>query len=185
MRDVGVRDTMNRGASAERIRRAFFAELGKLQLSVVTMDALAAKSESEAIRRVFQRLGQADREVYLIRGVGIVNLHVRSESPGWWNVLKSVKDDLDWLRRDLKFTCYYVLLVGTGDHAVANGYIFSEFAYPPFKQPPGEEATKYSINERQNLDRSKAFLSVERVAAALASHRKPTKERSTGEPTAL
>ncbi len=176
---------MNHGASDERIRRAFFDELGRIGLSVVTMDTLAAESESEAVRRVFQRLGQADREVYLIRGVGIINLHIRSESPGWWNILRSVKDDLDWLHRDLKFNCYYVLLVGTGDHAVANGYIFSEFAYPPFKRKPAAEATKYSINERPNLDRSKALASMEKVAATVASYRKPTIEQSTDEPRAL
>jgi len=176
---------MNHGAADERIRRAFFDELGKVGLSVVTMDTLAAESECEAVRRVFRRLGQADREVYLIRGVGIVNLHIRSESPGWWNILRSVKDDLDWLHRDLKFNCYYVLLVGTGDHAVANGYIFSDFAYPPFKRKPAAEATKYSINERPNLDRSKALVSVEKVAAMLASYRKPIKEQSTDEPHAL
>jgi hypothetical protein len=172
MLDVRARNSMTRGTADERIRRAFFDELGKLGLSVVTMDALATESDSEAVRRVFQRLGQADREVYLVRGVGIVNLHIRSESPGWWNILKSVKDDLDWLRRDLKFACYYVLLAGTGDHAVANGYIFSEFAYPPFKRKPAAEATKYSINERPNLDRSKALPSVEEVAKVLASYRK-------------
>lgn len=178
-------ERMNRGAADERIRRAFFDEVGKLGLSVATMDSLAAKSDNKAVRQVFERLGHADREVYLIRGVGIVNLHIRSESPGWWNILKSVKDDLDWLRRDLKFNCYYVLLVGTGDHAVANGYIFSEFAYPPFKRKPTAEATKYSINEGPNLDRSKAILSVEGVAKALATYRKQAKDESTGEPPAL
>lgn len=176
---------MSRSAGANRIKKAFFDEIGKLGLSVVTMDKLAAESESDAVRRTFQRLGQADREVYLVRGVGIVNLHVRSESPGWWNVLKTVKDDLDWLRRNARIGCYYVLLVGTGNDSVANGYIFSEFAYPPFKRRPGAEATKYSINERQDLDRSKAFLSMEKVAAALASYRKPTQEKSTGELNAL
>ena len=176
---------MPRETLDERIRRAFLDELGKLGLPVVTMNALAAESDTEAVRRVFQRLGQADREVYLVRGVGIVNLHIRSESPGWWNILKSVKDDLDWLRRDLKFACFYVLLVGTADDAVANGYVFSEFAYPPFKQKPTAEATKYSINERPNLDRTKALPSVERVAKVLAGYRKQVKEQSTGEPPAL
>lgn len=176
---------MNRGAADERIYRAFFDELGKAGLSVVTMETLAAESDSEVVRRVFQRLGQADREVYLIRGVGIINLHIRSETPGWWNIYRSVKDDLDWLRRDLKVNCYYVLLVTTEDHAVANGYIFSEFACPPFKRKPAAEATKYSINEGQNLDRSKALVSVEKVAAMLASYKKPVREQSTDGPHAL
>jgi hypothetical protein len=176
---------MSRSADANRINQAFLDAVGKLGLSVVTMDKIAAESENDAVRRTFQRLGQADREVYFVRGVGIINLHVRSEPPGWWNVLKTVKDDLDWLRRELKIGCYYVLLVGRRDHFVADGYIAAEFAYPPFKRPPGVEATKYSINERQHLDRSKVFLSVEEVAAALASYRKPKEKESTGEPSAL
>ena len=149
------------------------------------MGELAAGSESQGVRRVFLRLGQADREVYLIRGVGIINLHIRSKAPGWWNILKSVKEDLDWLRKDLKYTAYYVLLVGTGDQAIANGYIFSEFAYPPFKTKPTAEATKYSINERPNLDRSKAIPSIAKVGEALASYRKPARAQPAGEKTAL
>lgn len=166
---------MVQATADEKIREAFLEELRKLDLSVVTMDALATDSNDGAIRRVFHRLGQADRRVYLIRGVGIINLHIRSKRPGWWNILKSVKDDLDWLRRYPKIASYYVLLVGSGDATVARGYVFSEFAYPPFKQKPAPEATKYSINEGPNLDRSKALPSVQKIAAELANYRKPSK----------
>jgi len=176
---------MDRSAPAKRIKQAFLDALGKLDLSVETMDKLAAESEGDKVRGIFRRLGQADREVYLVRGVGLMNLHVRSKPPGWWNVLKTVKDDLDWVRRDLKIGCYYVCLVGRPDDFVADGYIFSDFSYPPFKRPPGEEETKYSINERQHLVRSKVLPSVEKIAAALAAYRKPKEHESTGESSAF
>lgn len=172
---------MSRSATTDRIKQTFLGAIGKLGLSVATMDELAAESDNDAVRGTFRRLGQADREVYLVRGVGLINLHVRSEPPGWWNVLKSVKGDLDWLKENLNLGCYYVLLVGRSDHFVADGYIASDFNSPPFLRSPGLEATKYSINERQHLDRSKVLLSVGKVAATLAAHRKPKEQESTSE----
>ena len=120
---------------------------------------------------MFAALGQAGREVYLIRGVALVNVHVRSEPPGWWNILKTVKRDLDLMAKEFALNCIYVLLVGRSDRHVADGYIVTDFAKGPFTRPLKAEKTKYSINERQHLDKGALLLSVAKVAKVLAQYR--------------
>lgn len=130
-----------------------------------------AESSSGKIKHLFAALGQAGREVYLIRGVALINLHIRSEPPGWWNILKTVKRDLDAMAKELGVNCIYVLLIGRKDRHVADGYIVSGFDRPPFVRPPKGEETKYSINERQHLDTRTLLLSTTKIAKALASQR--------------
>jgi len=130
-----------------------------------------AASSSGKIRQLFAALGQAGREVYLIRGAALVNLHIRSEPPGWWNILKTVKRDLDAMAKEFGVNCIYVLLIGRKDRHVADGYIVTGFDKAPFVRAPKGEETKYSINERQHLDTRALLLSVAKVAKVLASHR--------------
>jgi len=108
----------------------------------------------------------------LVRGVGLINVHVRSEPPGWWNILKTVKEDLDFLRKHLRVERLFVLLVGRNDRFVADGYIATEFDEPPFLRHPGIETKKYSINEKSHLDASKKILSVEKLAKGLLGAKK-------------
>lgn len=149
------------------IRDAFLATLREKSASVESMIDLAATEPNEAARSLFLGLGQAGREIYLVRGVGIINIHIRSERPGWWNILKSVKTDLDSLADELGVKSYYVLLIGRDDHYIANGYIATDFASSPFARAPGIEKTKYSVNEKQHLDQSKLLLSVNKIANTL------------------
>jgi hypothetical protein len=158
---------MNRTAVADHIRDEFLQAVNLLGASVETMNQLAGKSNDPNLRGLFQRLGRAGRNVYFVKGIGLINIHVRSEPPGWWNILKTVKEDLDWLQNDLHIKAYYVLLIGRPDRYVANGYIASDFNFCPFVKHPGIEATKYSINEKQHLDTASILLSVERVAQEL------------------
>lgn len=131
------------------------------------MSGLASDESNPTIRGLFLALGQAGREIYLIRGVGFINVHIRSEPPGWWSILKTVKRDLDILAKEFGTKCFYVLLVGRADQHTANGYIASDFSSSPFVRPPGVEVTKYTVNEKQHLDVRKLLLSVGKVAKVL------------------
>lgn len=162
---------MSRSAKADSIRDAFLHSLKLEGVSVETMADMAAKQSNEMLRNLFFGLGRAGREVYLVRGLGFVNVHIRSESPGWWSILKTVKRDLDILAKELKIGCYFVLLVGRNDMYVADGYIVTDFKDPPFLRPPGVEVTKYTVNERSHLDATKRISSVKRVATSLAAMR--------------
>jgi hypothetical protein len=98
---------------------------------------------------------------------------VRSEPPGWWNILKTVKQDLDIIQRELGVVRFFILLIGRKDRFIADGYIITDFDKPPLVRGPGVEQTKYTINERQHLESSRKILSIERLVAALLA-RKPT-----------
>jgi hypothetical protein len=135
--------------------------------TVVTMTEIASKSPEPGVRQLFERLGQAGRDVYLLQGVGLINVHVRSTPPGWWNIQKSVKTDLDDLHEALSIDRVFVLLIGRKDQFIADGYIAADFEHPPFVRPPGEGATKYSINEKQHLNQAFMFLSLDKVAEGL------------------
>lgn len=168
---------MTSQVKAETIRKAFLDALKAQGASVRTMADLAAEMPDPKLRSICQGLGQAGREVYFVGGLGFMNIHVRSEPPGWWSILKSVKKDLAFLsgeRRKSGFNCYYILLVGRGDQHIADGYIATDFAKPPFTRLPGVEETKYTINEKQHLDQRALVLSVSRVAKALLDKREKT-----------
>lgn len=149
------------------IRNAFLDALKSHGASVQTMAELAAKESTPNIRDILLHLGRAGREVYLVPGIGFINVHVRSEPPGWWNILKTVKKDLEFLSNTIGINCYFVLLVGRNDPHVADGYIGTDFAKPPFICLPGVKETKYTINERQHLDSNSLLLSVGKVAKVL------------------
>jgi hypothetical protein len=143
---------------ARSIRDTFLDTLKSKGASVVMMSALALVASDPTIRRIFEGLGHAGRDVYLVRGVGLINVHVRSEPPGWWNILKTVKEDVDLLRKHLGVERLFVLLVGRNDRFVADGYIATEFDKPPFLRHPGIETKKYSINEKSHLDVSSSMM---------------------------
>jgi len=159
--------------TSNRIRDAFLDAVKSFGGTIETMNDLASKATIPNVRQVYERLGQSGRNVYLIHGVGLINIHVRSEPPGWWNVLKTVKEDFDLLRRELGIETYFLLLIGRSDRHVANGYIASDFTKSPVTRHPGIEGTKFTINERQHLDPSKRLLSVEQVAKILLEARRP------------
>lgn len=164
----GAEVAMTRTAKADRIQAEFLDALRASGGTIRTMAELASEATNPSVGRVFQSLGRAGRHVYLLKGCGLIAVHVRSEPPGWWNILKTVKEDLDYLRKELKISYYTVLLVGRKDDKVANGYIVTDFDKPPFVNRIGVEKTKFTINERQHLDSSKRIPSVHLVAQALS-----------------
>src|SRR5713101_4260504 len=106
------------GDRAEEIRTAFLDALRAEGLSPEPMHDVAV-SASGTVKDLFAALGQAGREVYLLRGAALVNLHIRSEAPGWWNILKTVKRDLDAMAKEFAVNCIYVLLIGRNDRFFA------------------------------------------------------------------
>ncbi|MFI5342277.1 MAG: hypothetical protein ACHQ7N_20890 [Candidatus Methylomirabilales bacterium] len=163
---------MSRTVISDSIRDTFLDTLKSLGASVDTMSNLASTTSDPRIRPYFEYLGHASRDVYLVRGVGLINVHIRSEPPGWWNILKTVKEDLDVLRMRLGVERLFVLLVGRNDRFVADGYIATEFDKPPFLRHPGIETKKYSINEKSHLDALKKILSIEKLAKGLLGAKK-------------
>lgn len=158
---------MSRSSTSDTVRDAFLGVLRAQGATVESMSGLAATESNDTISNLLLGLGRAGREVYWVRGVGFINIHIRSEAPGWWNILKSVKSDLDVLAKEFGVKSYYVLLVGRNDRFIANGYVATDFSSSPFVRPPGVEASKYSVNENQHLDQKKLLLSVEKVAKVL------------------
>lgn len=162
---------MSRTVEADRIRDAFLQALRAEGASVETMADLAAGESNDMIRNLFLALWRAGREVYLVRGVGFINVHVRSQDRGWWGILKSVKKDLDILTGKFGIKCYFVLLVGRDDHYIADGYIVTDFSNSPFLKPPGVDKIKYTVHEKHHLNPRKRLLSLGKVAKALMALR--------------
>jgi hypothetical protein len=161
---------MSRTDRADEIRDAFLGALRAQGVRVDVLEEVVAETTDQVICDLFHRLGRAGREIYLVRGVGLINIHIRSAAPGWWNILKSVKADFDALAKAIDGKTFYVLLVGRKDPKdihVANGWVVTDFVSPPFLQPPSEEATKYTVKERLHLDEHKRVLSVTNMAQTL------------------
>lgn len=162
---------MSRSAHADSIQGAFLGALQAEGFIIETMSQVAAHATDPAAKGLFEHLGRAGRNVLFIKELGLINFHVRSELRGWWNILISVKEDLDWLHRDFRVHRYFILLIGRNDKHIADGYIFSDFNAPVFIKPPGVEATKFTINEKQHLDPDKRIRSLNKIAKALLERR--------------
>lgn len=158
---------MSRTSKSDEIRDAFINVIRAQGVSVESVADLASTEANSIIRDLFLELGRAGREIYLVRGVGFINVHIRSESPGWWNIVKSVKADLDHLAKEYGLKTYYVLLVGRDDRHIANGYVATDFLSSPFIRLPREEEIKFTVKAKQHLDPRKYLLSVEKVARVL------------------
>ncbi len=153
---------MSRTVQSDAIQEAFLDAVRAEGAVVEGMSELTGHTSNGELRAVLQSLGRNGRNVFFVEGVGMIQVHVRTEPPGWWNVLKSVKKHLDGLHKH-----YFVFLIGRKDQYVADGYIASDFNGPPFIKHPGIEATKFTINEKQDLDRDARLLSVSKIAREL------------------
>lgn len=162
---------MGRTVNSDRIRDALLDSLRSQGATVETMADLASQATDPTVRQLFDGLGGSGRDVYLVRGVGLINVHVRSESPGWWNILKTVKKDLDILHNQFGVARNFVLLIGRPDRFVADGYIITEFDQPPLVKSPGVEKTKYTINEKPHLELSRKVQSIDKLATALLARK--------------
>lgn len=163
---------MSRTAQSDTIQETFLNALKAEAAVVETMSELAARISDRELREGLEALGRAGRNLFLVKGVGLINVHVRSEPPGWWNILKSVKEELDLLQKELRVNRYFVFLIGRKDQHIADGYIASDFDAAPFIKHPGIEATKFTMNEKQHLDSAERLLSVSKIAKVLLGSRK-------------
>ena len=153
---------MSRTIESDAIQEAFLDALRAEGAVVENMSEVAGHTSYPELRDLLRSLGRAGRNVFFVEGVGIIQVHVRTEPPGWWNVLRSVKEELDMLAKH-----YFVFLVGRKDKYVADGYIAADFNGPPFIKHPGVEATKFTINEKQHLASDERLLSVSKIAKVL------------------
>ena len=164
---------MSQSNIADKITEAFLAELRKLGASVRTMAEVATTFEDPSLHGLFLALGRAERKVFLVPSVGLINVHVRSDSAGFWGVQKTVRMDFEALAHHLKIPGYYVFLVGrgAGDQHVADGYVSSDLSASPFVRAASAQATNYKINEKQDLDTSKKLLGISKIAKVLLQNR--------------
>src|SRR5262245_11175358 len=118
---------MGRTTQSDAIQEAFLDELKAQGATVESMNELIARADHREARELLARLGRSGRNLFLVQGVGLINVHVRSELKGWWGILKTVKEDLEAL--GTKY--FFVLLIGRKDRFVADGYILSDFDAAP------------------------------------------------------
>lgn len=158
---------MSRTVQSDAIQKALLDALTAEGAAIEEMSQVAARASDPLARGLFQHLGRAHRNVFFIKGIGLINGHVRSELRGWWNILESVKKDLDWLHNDYRVKRYFVLLIGRKDKYIADGYVFSDFNGPVFLKPPSIVASKFTINEKQHLESAERLSSINKVAKVL------------------
>ncbi len=159
---------MSRTVQSDAIQEAFLDELKAQGATVESMDGLFAHTDHPEARDLLARLGRSGRNLFLVKGIGLINVHVRSELKGWWGILKTVKEDLQALGTNH----FFVLLTGRKDRFVADGYIVSDFNSSPFIKYPSTGVTKFTINEKQHLDPNARILSVGKIAKVLLGLRK-------------
>ena len=158
---------MSRTAQSDAIQKALFDVLTAEGAAVEDMSQVVARTSDPVARGLFQHLGRAHRNVFFIKGVGLINVHVRSELRGWWNILESVKKDFDWLHNEHGVKRHFVLLIGRKDKYIADGYVFSDFNGPVFFEPPRLIASKFTINEKRHLESAERLSSINKVAKGL------------------
>lgn len=158
---------MSRSPVADKVLEAFLTILREMGVSVRDMNELARDFDDPNLRNLTQSLGQAGRHVFLVGGVGFVNIHISTSDKGFWGVEQSVKNDFDALAKIGPVQCLYIFLVSRKDSFVANGYIASDLKSPPFVRPMSPKANGFRINQRSDLDPSKELLSIRKVAREL------------------
>ena len=166
---------MSQSSTANDITEAFLNVLRELGATVLTMTEVAARFDEQPMHDFLLSLGRAGRKVFFVPTVGLLNVHVRASSVGFWGVEKSVKNEFEKVARFLEVPGHFVFLVGRNDQHVANGYVASSLDASPFVRPVRAQATSYKINERQDLDTSKKRLGIRKVAEALLHKNWPAK----------
>lgn len=157
---------MSRTVDSDAIQGAFLDSLRTEGGVVESMSDVAARvAHLPELQGVFKDLGRAASNVFFVKGVGLINIHVRTDAPGWWNIQKSIMDQLDYLQeRGVKR--YFIFLIGREDENIADGYIVSDFS-EFIRAPSNEETSKFTIREKQHLDPGKLVLSARKLTKEL------------------
>lgn len=90
---------MSRSRIADEVLDAFLASLRELGATVRDMGELARDFDDQKLQGLVQRLGQAGRQVFLVKGVGFVNIHVSASESGFWGIQESVRNDFEALAK--------------------------------------------------------------------------------------
>ncbi|OZB59211.1 MAG: hypothetical protein B7X39_14180 [Lysobacterales bacterium 14-68-21] len=157
---------MSRTPEADELREDLLAELRSQGAKLEKLSDMAEKEEHTALKVLFQKLGGSGREVYILGGVGLLNIHVSMDRPAWWNVMKSVKASFDWWTKQTGQQCFYVFLTPRKD-GMLTGYLASDFDADPFVQHPSEQQTKFMVKADKHLNPLRRIASAKRIAELL------------------
>ena len=168
---------MGHSDEADKIRTEFLQLLKNNGVKTTNLKELSSRSDNDILQQIFTSWSRTNREIYFIKDVGFVNLHIRSESKGFWGITQSIEDDFKVLANDLGIPSWYVLLVGRDDKWLADGYIIDHAFSKPILSMPAPTKGQYKINEKSNLDTSSRIRSLEDVVATLVTKGKENKKK--------
>jgi len=157
---------MTRSDKEDYFRDKFIDAIVANRTSIEDMSALARRFSDNEFKDIFERWDRLGREQFLVKNVGFINVHVRSEPPGFWGVTKNVIKDFHAIKKHLRTPCWFVLLVGQENGIDQDGYILEDIFSTPMIESPSEQAEAYKINER-NLDRSKIIHTTDKIVKRL------------------
>lgn len=157
---------MPRTEKEEYLREKFIDAIVANGTGIEDMSELARRFSDDTFKEIFQRWSRTGREQFLIKGVGFINIHVRSDPPGFWGITKNVINDFRAIKEHLHTQCWFVLLVGQENGNDQNGYILEDIFSPPMIENPSEQAGAFKINEK-NLDRAKVLRSTDKIVKTL------------------
>jgi len=157
---------MPRSDKDEFFRDKFIDAIVANGTGIESMSGLARRLSNPKFGDMFERWARLGREIFFVKRVGFINVHVRSEPPGFWGVTKNVINDFHVLKEHLGTQCWFVLLVGQENGNDQNGYILEDIFSPPMIEIPSEQAEAYKINEK-NLDRSKVIYTTNNIVRRL------------------
>lgn len=157
---------MPRSDKEEYFRHKFIDSFVANGTGIEDMSELASRFSDNEFKDIFERWSRLGREQFLVKRVGFINVHVRSEPPGFWGVTKNVIKDFHTIRELLHTPCWFVLLVGQENGTEQNGYILEDIFAPPMIEAPSEQQDGYKINEK-NLDRSEVIATTDQIVKRL------------------
>ena len=132
------------------------------------MKTLAYRSDDPQIRSIFENWSKKQREIFLVKNVGFINLHIRSDPPGFWGVRKNILKDFEVLKNELGIKCFFTLLVRIQNSEAIGGYILEDMTSTQIIKKPSEQKDDYKINENI-LDVNYKFLNLGSICDELLS----------------
>jgi hypothetical protein len=157
---------MGRTEKDEYFREQFLDEIVAQGKGVEDMSTLARRYDDISIKNIFDRWSRIGREIFFLKGTGFINVHIRSEPPGFWGVRKNVLNDFKILEEKFRINCLFVLLVADDHGETLNGYILKNMSSSSLLKAPSEQEEDYKINETA-LDKNKKIVSLKSVVEEL------------------
>ena len=159
---------MGRSEKEEYFREQFLDEIAVQGTGVEDMSTLAQRFDESSFKNIFIRWSRLGREIFFIKGTGFVNVHVRSDPPGFWGVTKNVLNDFKSIEANLRISCFFILLVGNENGTDLKGYILKDMISNPLIKMPSEQQDAYKINET-DLNKNEAIITLKNIVNTLIS----------------